>query len=668
MAIDLADQYFVEKDRNTKYMWLSVICSFLLPAIHGLLFLWIPWRLRAKRPQDSLAHKRYFSFLKYLQNVNKVFKITVFGKSFYYQPSLLIIMAIHIGINAAFCIVQTKDITYETHYYIVSKRIGRVSIANLPMILLFVAKNTAVSAFSGLTADKAVFFHKWLGRFMFLSAILHMYYSLKYWLGLNFIIMVQIPPQIFGFIAFSCLGMLNVASLRFIRNFAFDFFLAQHRVFNFIMLLLVYFHNGANHAVVILGIHLLVLDRICCRVLGLLHKYKGPTKGQSEFEILDDTTVRVSIPITLHGSTEEDFKWWRCFVPRYGNWRAGQHVLLNVSKVSFFQYHPFTIASCPDSGKMVFVIKVQKGFTKRLLRKLNKMSDLLDAESTVDNEVDAAELSNSSPAASSVSSVSSVSKLTPQTEAPLKITTASVQKFQNVLSQFTGPEILKLNAQINGPFGGTFQPLTKFESVMFFSAGSGASFTLPVALDLLKTLKRRDEADDFLYRPMKSKVVIVMAMKKMANLQWYDHLWEEFLPFFDNGRAQLLLHLTQEEPAEIDQTMDSLTTSDKSEGDKSALEKVYTLTKDMRHDSFGSTSDSTSSMSTSGVSITYARPDFEGLIGAAITELNSTSYRKAFASLGCGPGGFNQEIKRSCDKYRRVKGAPDVYCYNESFD
>ena len=37
------------------------------------------------------------------------------------------------------------------------------------------------------------------------------------------------------------------------------------------------------------------------------------------------------------------------------------------------------------------------------------------------------------------------------------------------------------------------------------SAGSGASFTLPVALDLLKVNKERDLVDDYLYRPQKDK-------------------------------------------------------------------------------------------------------------------------------------------------------------------
>lgn len=652
MAIALQDQYFVELARNAKYTWLAVIVSVLLPAIHGLLFLWIPWYLRSKRSPDTLGHDRYFSFIKAYSSFNKVFKFTIFKHNFYYQPSLLVIMAIHVALCGVFCFVQTKDIDYEPRYYIVSKRVGRICIGNLPIILLFVSKNTFISALSGLSLDRCVFFHKWLGRFMFITAIIHTWMSLVYWLDMKFYIMVQIPPQIFGFIAFSCLGMLNVASFKFIRNFAFDFFLAQHRVFNFIMLLLAYFHNGGNHAPVILGVHLLVLDRVIGRILGLIHKYKGPTKGLSDFEVLDETTVRVSIPIKLYDSDRQ--KWWWSFVPRYGNWRAGQHVVLNVFKVAWFQYHPFTIASLAESGKMVFVIKVHKGFTRKLLQKLNKMSDALDAESTVDNEIEAtSELSDSRDSSSVSSSVDSQSKLTGKGHAISEVYSPSVQEFQSIINAFQLPEILQLGALMNGPFGGTYQPLTKFESVIFFSAGSGASFTLPVALELLKMLKQRDEADDYLYRPQKTQVTIVMAMKKVANLQWFDHLWEEFIPFLDSGRAHLAFHVTQEVP-------------DASEPEEEIKDRVFAKSK--TEESFNTTFESTSSVGEKGFSITYGRPDFDELIGSRIKQLCSKSYRRSFACLGCGPGAFNDEMKRSCEKFRWIEGAPDVYCYRESFD
>ncbi|KAM9896907.1 hypothetical protein OXX79_007209 [Metschnikowia pulcherrima] len=650
MAIPFAEQFYVERDRNFKYLFLSVMVTVLLPVFHGLIFLWLPWALRGRRKAESLTYKPFFTFLKYYEALTRTFSISICGKLFYFQPSLLLVAIFHVGINWLFAVAETKDITYESWYYIVSKRVGRLSIAHVPIILILVAKNNLVAAASGLTLDKAVFFHKWYGRSMFITTIIHMVLSLKYWLGMDFQIMVKIPPQIFGFIAFSCLGMLNIASLKFVRNMAFEFFLAQHRIFNFIMLLLAYFHNGGNHAAVILGVHLLVLDRIVARVLGLLHKFRGPTKGLCDFEILDETTVRVSIPISVKKYSP---KWYWFFVPRYKTWRAGQHVLFNCNKVQLLAYHPFTIASLPDSGKMILVIKVQTGFTRLLHKRLCKMACEEDEEAAGPGSDSVVELSHYSS-----ESLHSSDKLTDaKHEQDVEIFTKDVEDFQSMISGFKSPRVFNLKAGINGPFGANYQPLTRFDSVVFFSAGSGASFTLPVALDLLTTLQKRDQAEDYLYRPHNAQITIVLAMKQKSNLQWYDHLWKDFVPFFNAGKAQLALHITQEVPDAVE---------DEGSETKEKFDDVHEVSTSVQE--ANSSSQSSLNNRSKGVSVTYGRPDLEAIITSSVHDLCSPTYRKAFASVSCGPGAFNHKISEACEKGRLLSKAPDVYCYEESFE
>lgn len=646
MAISLYDQFYVEKDRNYKFEFLAMMVSFLLPAVHGVLFSWIPYYLRNRRGAKSLNHTKYWSFLSRYAAFTKVYKVVVFKKAFFFQPSILVAMAIHVAINAVFCFVETADIDYEPRHYVISKRVGRIAIGNLPAILLFIAKNDFISTVSGLDLDKSVFFHKWLARFMFIAVTVHMALSLYYWLSLEFYIMVQIPPQIFGMISYGCLFMLCFASLKFIRNFAFDFFLAQHRVFNFIMLLLAFFHNGGNKAAVLLGVHLLVLDRITSRVLGIVTKRRGPTKGVSDFEILDETTIRITIPVEIKKINHD--RWWWFLIPRYGGWRAGQHVYLNVMKISLFQYHPFTIASLPDSGKQVIILKVMKGFTRKLLKKLEKMSQDEDPESSTESSTESSVSRSLSPSLSTTSE----KNLVMGSEDTLK---PHIEELKSLIDLFSAPRIYKMKAGINGPYGAKYQPLTKFETVLFFSAGSGASFTLPVALDLLKKLKQRDDAGDYLYRPETTRVKIVLSMKKRANLQWYDHLWPEFLPFFNEGRAHLALHLTQEEP-------ELVTVSEKDKESKSTETVENTF---VRQALYGSSSASLQDWS--GYSVSYNRPHFDDIITDAASELRDPQYRKALACVGCGPELFNGEIVLSCQKNRKMTHAPNIYCYTESF-
>lgn len=660
MAIGFADQYYVERDRGYKFQYLSMGISLLLPVIHGALFHWVPWLLRHFRDRAGIKYQKYFAFVKYYDSLNRVFGFNFFKWRFYVQPSLLLIIVIHLLFNSVFAYVETKDLNYLPRYYIVAKRIGRLAIGNIPPLLVLVAHNNFVSAISGLSLDKAVFFHKWLGRWMFIASTLHTALSLQYWLGLGFYIMVQIPPQIFGFIAYASLGMLTLGSFKFIRNFAFDLFLAQHRVFTFVMLLLAIFHNGANRGSAILGVHLLVIDRVVLKVMGIIHKRQSPTKGLSDFEILDETTVRVTIPITVHNYDNK--QWWKTIVPRYGNWRAGEHIYLNVPKVAFFQTHPFTIASLQDSGKMVIVLKVLKGFTRRLKRKLVKMSNE-GGEQFVELS-DVTEISNEStdePEIDEVTYESDSKSMKCKIEYDVKPMTLSEREIRNTLLLFPRREMFALKAGIVGPSGANYQPLTKFESVLFFSAGTGASFTLPVALDLLKENRDRDLVDDFLYRPELTKITIVMTMKKLKNLEWYNHLWEEFIPFLVSGKAGLIVHITQEVPdaadveSEIEETEVNKMLGEEKNSSTSENEISYL------------TSSSNSIVDNSGFSIVYGRPVFNDYISKAIEEQSSLTYRKAFACIACGPHVFNGDIKTSCEKNKWKSGAPLVYCYTESF-
>lgn len=628
MAIPLENQFQVEKQRNRRYLVLSLITNLLFPLFHGILFLWVPWLLRYYRSLDSLRFLPYFNFLKVFKSFTSTFQVRVFRKNFYFQPSLLLTGALHVSLNAYFCVAQTKEIDYQSFRYVVSKRLGLVCIAQVPAVLLLVTKNNFVSAVSGVSLDKAVFFHKWLGRFMFVSAILHMALALEYWIAIKFYIMVKIPPQIFGFIAFSCLGMMNIGSFKFIRNYAFELFLAQHRIFNFIFLLLAYFHNHLNRFPVVLGVHLLVLDRIVGRVLGIIHKRRSSTKGKCDFEIIDEMTTRVTIPVKI--SSADPRKWWWCFVPRYGSWRAGQHVLFNCNKVALLAYHPFTISSLSSSGKMVLVIRKKGGFTKQLLQKLEKMESKEDEEKSAE--------ARDSPATSDHGFLSSsVGK-----KVGVNITAVSDDSLRDLLGGFQKTRNFFLKAGMNGPFGANYQPLTKFETIAFFSAGSGSSFTLPVALDLLKDIEARDRVHDYLYRPERCKVAIHATFQKKAHLKWYDHLWEEFYPFLLSGKAHLYLYFTRE------------TSSDNSTVVPETLdEKKY---------------ETELITSQEGLLVFYARPAIGGLVSSYVNELRSQSYRHSLACLGCGPPEFNFAIQDACEKNRWQPGAPEIYLYLESFD
>lgn len=95
-------------------------------------------------------------------------------------------------------------------------------------------------------------------------------------------------------------------------------------------------------------------DRFC-RYLRyiILTNFEAPNKSPAEIELLSHDTVKVTV---------------RRYVP-FG-WKAGQHMFLSFPTLGPVESHPFTIANIPEGTekqkKLVWVIRVRDGFTKRL--------------------------------------------------------------------------------------------------------------------------------------------------------------------------------------------------------------------------------------------------------------------------------------------------------------
>lgn len=600
MAISYDQIYFVEKQRNNKYEWLMFVVAILVLIGHGIFFHWLPGFLRSRR-SASLKFSPYFKFLSLWDRATGCCCLNTRWGKWYFQPSILLLGVCYIGLAVAFCFLETEDIDYEPHYYIIGKRIGRVAVGNLIPLFLCIMKSDLVAAVSGLQHDRVTFLHKWLGRLMWVLLTAHMIICLYYWLSMNFLIMIEIPPQIFGMISYACMFFLTWGSLRFIRSWAFDFFLAQHRVFNFIMLLLAFFHNHANRAVVLIAVHSLVVDKIVGRVITFIHKRFSPTRGMSDFEILDDDTLLVTYPMKV---TEQP--WWTTFLPKVYTWKPGQHVYLNVWKVSKFQYHPFTISSLPESGNIVLVIRKQNGFTKKLFKKLQQIKEE-DPEGT-----------------------------------------------------------LQLKASIAGPAGGKHQPLISFDTSLFLSAGAGASYTLPLVLDLVQEIKHRNSIEDFLHRPQNVSIRFVWVVRKKSNILWYKHILRELLPYIKDGTIAFEVYVTQESSEQIDNGNSSIenTSSDGlMDGLDSSCKKSESI--DV-FDKWTSEESSVSLLDDCSIQFSYRRPDLAYIIEEEALKLTDKEL-KALSVSSCGPQLFVNLIKHECIKNKRPRYAPDIYCHSEVF-
>ncbi|KAI5970503.1 FRP1 [Candida margitis] len=649
-------QYFVEKERNNKYEWLIFILTLVILGIHGLLFHWIPRYLRLKRQSTGLTHDKYFAFIKQWDSFTSCKYFTIFNKRFYYQPSLVLFCFVFVGVNIGFCFAEIRDIDYQGFLYAISKRISRIGVGNLPILLLSVMKHDLLTQFSGFQFDRLEFLHKWLSRWMWLMITVHLSLGCYYWLTNNFLIMIIIPPQIFGFMAYGSLFLLTWTSMKFIRQWCFEFWLVQHRVFAFIMLFMSFIHNTGNRAVVLVSVHGLVIDRVLSKVMAHVHKHYSPTKCKSTFGILDSGTIEVTIPIREEGYIAD--RWYNKLFG-FKNWKAGQHVYLNVPKIKWLEYHPFTIASLASSNEMKLLVRVQKGFTKKLLKYL--------ADVDHDEHED---------------------------------------------------DLVSIKTMYHGPYGAVHQPFISFDQCVFFGAGSGAAFTFPTCLDLLQQIEAKDEAQDFLFRPAAPKIRFVWAIKNLKNIIWFKHIFDQLLTYSARNKLIIDIYVTQENGAgsscssieecqiESEPKLDSSSSSDAVSfelnsigsnskplnknniyGDDSkgqSIDKEQTvITTSTATTNSGNSSSSHNKHKSDTIEVEYeftenklynvfyGRPDIGTIIQSHSNELSqqmadSKTY-KSLAIASCGPPFFANLIKEQCQVARRVKGSPDVYCYTESF-
>lgn len=621
MAIKFSDQYLVEKKRNDDFEGLIFFVSAMSLIIYGLIFHWLPRLLRGKREVETLKYKPVFKFIQLWEKLTGCVGVKIpFKKNkFYFQPSLIFLSVIFIVINGAFCYVETGDIDYEPRSYIIGKRIGRVAVGNFPMLNIMILKHDLVTSITGLQADRIEVMHHWMGRLIWLMITVHMSLTITYWLDLDFEVMIYIPPQIFGMIAYSTMFLLTWGSMRFIRKWSYDFFLIQHKVLAIIMFLMAFFHNPSNRAAVLIAVHVVVIDRVLTRIIGVIHKRTSPTKGLSDFKILDDDTIQVKIEIK---SIMNQGKWYAKILPKIGSWKAGQHIYLNVGKVSLFQYHPFTIASLPSSGEIKLIIRKQKGFTKRLMRKIEKVQHDEDQE----------------------------------------------------------PGCVKLKASLWGPYGAKHQPLLTFDSALFVGAGSGASFTFPMALDLLETIRKRDEAGDYLFRPNKAHIKIIWMIREIENILWFEDILSQLTQYVELGVVSVDIYVTQSQPGklicnEIVEKQPEIGMKDEIRKEKiskdisSTRERVKDLDETTSSDS-SSISYTSSNIDLSKISIHHWRPDVPSLIKETvsymITEDKLSTY-KSLAVVGCGPDLLTNQMKEECQRNRWRKNSPDIYCHTEKF-
>ena len=205
--------------------------------------------------------------------------------------------------------------------------------ATVPLLLTFAlaSRNSIVTFIFGVPFERALKWHKWMALFSVASGVYH---------GI-----VSKQANVSGIVLVSLMGALLIFSFFPIRRWVFEIFLKLHWVL-FIGVVVVAFIHEAG--IVAIGVGIWAFD-ILCRCFVLWRNRQNSTKVM--MTCLPADVVRITF--------------------KKGNFRylPGQYVFICIPKVSYFEWHPFSISSSPHDDDVNLHIRVLGNWTKELYEK-----------------------------------------------------------------------------------------------------------------------------------------------------------------------------------------------------------------------------------------------------------------------------------------------------------
>ncbi|KAJ3488444.1 hypothetical protein NLJ89_g11617 [Agrocybe chaxingu] len=320
-----------------------------------------------------------------------------------------------------------------------SNRAGFLALAQLTPIFLLATKNSILCLLlgPGRGYEKLNFLHRWAGRALFVSALVHGALWIRNHVQYGIEIMGEQKEQS-GIAAFACLGIIVLSSLRVVRRWAWGLFFAVHVLVFPAFFITVCYHTIYARPWIYPALALYGLDL-------LLRMFKIRIKDAVLVPIGKQMTL-VHIPYATSG------------------WLAGQHVRLRVFfSGRVFEAHPLTIFAAPPSTTCISPSSYPQGvslgarvsgdWTRALNVYAREAADEILADENSSKPIEAGELKKKHHANLRV-------------EVPVQV-------------------------MIDGPYGGSSVDLGQYDSVLLFAGGAGVTFTLGLLDDIVGRVARR---------------------------------------------------------------------------------------------------------------------------------------------------------------------------------
>jgi predicted ferric reductase len=339
-------------------------------------------------------------------------------------------------------------------------RAGWLAVSQVPLLVLLIMKNNPISFLVGVSYERLNVLHRWTGRMMLFLAILHFGYQSYGWQRFGLMKLEwntdDCPPT--GIAAFVLLLWMNLSTLAPFRCWSYEFFVVQHLITFFGFIIAVMYHLPSTalgtRVYIYVPIGLWFVDRAIRTNLFIWFNTPSSLRGgapKATLTALDGGVTKVQLSNS-----------------KIQHWSPGSFVLLSIPRFGWIESHPATIMSSPrsENGDMVFLLKSQQGFTKRIMTSANN-----------------------------------------STTALLPSTKQESEEQQN-------QQIQTHTAFVNGPYGGSHSDFGAFDSICLIAGSTGVTFTLAILQDLA------DRAVVFNKKLPLQRVHFIWCVKDVSWMKW----------------------------------------------------------------------------------------------------------------------------------------------------
>lgn len=259
---------------------------------------------------------------------------------------------------AFYCVPYRTTHTWNKY---VGIRSGIMAFGKIPLLILFAGRNDFLLWITGWSYSTFLHFHKVVAWWMFVDSLIH---SVSYTIQSLGTYVSRLHQRWYacGVLATLFCGLILLQSLHVFRTFFYEYFLTIHIAFVIVFIAMCWFHcNGLGWMEwLVAACCVWFFDRLCRLIRVSAFGYRKAT-----ITAIADDLMKLEV---------RKPKWWYHTPGTYG--------YVYFAGIIFWENHPFTIVM--EGENICAYIKVKRGLTSRVWKKLLKNNNLMEWRVTIE--------------------------------------------------------------------------------------------------------------------------------------------------------------------------------------------------------------------------------------------------------------------------------------------